>query len=183
MQLRIAATDRAKRPVIIYRHSALIRLTHWVGVVCVTLLLLSGLQIFNAHPALYLGQVSDFGHPIASIGAGQKDALQIGITKIFDYSFNTTGFLGLSGPSSDDQHAFPSWLALPGYQDLAAGRRWHFFFAWLLLVDALTYLIYSIVSGHLWRNLVPSVATASRRKLNPRPLALAFSTRRRGQPL
>jgi thiosulfate reductase cytochrome b subunit len=157
VQLRIAATDRAKRPVIIYRHSALIRLTHWVGVVCVTLLLLSGLQIFNAHPALYLGQVSDFGHPIASIGAGQKDARQIGITKIFGYSFNTTGFLGLSGPSSDDQHAFPSWLTLPGYQDLAAGRRWHFFFAWLLLVDALTYLIYSIVSGHLWRNLVPSV--------------------------
>jgi thiosulfate reductase cytochrome b subunit len=97
-----------------------------VGVVCVTLLLLSGLQIFNAHPALYLGQVSDFGHPIASIGAGQKDARQIGITKIFGYSFNTTGFLGLSGPSSDDQHAFPSWLTLPGYQDLAAGRRWHF---------------------------------------------------------
>jgi hypothetical protein len=52
----------------------MIRPTHWVGVVCVTLLLLSGLQILNAHPALYLGQASDFAQPIASIGAAQQDA-------------------------------------------------------------------------------------------------------------
>jgi thiosulfate reductase cytochrome b subunit len=133
----------------------MIRLTHWVGVICVTLLLLSGLQIFNAHPALYLGQASDFGQPIASIGAGQKGTRQIGITRVFGYSFDTTGFLGLSGPSND-QHAFPSWLTLPGYQDLATGRRWHFFFAWLLVLDGLIYLIYGIVSGHMWRDLVPS---------------------------
>ena len=43
---------------LVYRHSAVIRLTHWVAVLCVTLLFLSGLQIFNAHPALYLGQAS-----------------------------------------------------------------------------------------------------------------------------
>ena len=79
-------TDRAKRPGIVYRHSAMIRLTHWVGVVCVTLLLLSGLQIFNAHPALYLGQASDFAQPIASIGAAQQDARRIGVTRIFGHS-------------------------------------------------------------------------------------------------
>jgi thiosulfate reductase cytochrome b subunit len=155
-QVKTVVTNHAKRPVIVYRHAAMIRLTHWVGVVCVTLLLLSGLQIFNAHPALYLGQASDFRQPIASIGAGEKDTRQIGATKIFEYSFNTTGFLGLSGSSNDDQRAFPAWLTLPGYQDLAAGRRWHFFFAWLLFLDALIYLIYSIVSGHVWRDLVPS---------------------------
>jgi thiosulfate reductase cytochrome b subunit len=149
-------TDRAKRPEIVYRHSAMIRLTHWVGVVCVTLLLLSGLQIFNAHPALYLGQASDFTQSIASIGAAQKDTRLIGVTRIFGHSFDTTGVLGLSGPTNEEQHAFPSWLTLPGYRDLAAGRRWHFFFAWLLVLDGLTYLVYSIVSGHLWRELIPS---------------------------
>jgi len=149
-------TDRAKRPEIVYRHSAMIRLTHWVGVVCVTLLLLSGLQIFNAHPALYLGQASDFTQPIASIGAAQKDTRLIGVTRIFGHSFDTTGVLGLSGPTNEEQPAFPSWLTLPGYRDLAAGRRWHFFFAWLLVFDGLTYLVYSIVSGHLWRELIPS---------------------------
>jgi thiosulfate reductase cytochrome b subunit len=149
-------TDRAKRPEIVYRHSAMIRLTHWVGVVCVTLLLLSGLQIFNAHPALYLGQASDFTQPIASIGAAQKDTRLIGVTRIFGHSFDTTGVLGLSGPTNEEQPAFPSWLTLPGYRDLAAGRRWHFFFAWLLVLDGLTYLVYSVVSGHLWRELIPS---------------------------
>jgi thiosulfate reductase cytochrome b subunit len=107
----------------------MIRLTHWVGVVCVILLLLSGLQIFNAHPALYLGQASDFAQPIASIGAAQQDARLIGMTRIFGHSFDTTGILGLSGPTNEEQHAFPSWLTLPGNQDLATGRRWHFFFA------------------------------------------------------
>jgi thiosulfate reductase cytochrome b subunit len=149
-------TDRAKRPEIVYRHSAMIRLTHWVGVVCVILLLLSGLQIFNAHPALYLGQASDFTQSIASIGAAQKDTRLIGVTRIFGHSFDTTGVLGLSGPTNEEQPAFPSWLTLPGYRDLAAGRRWHFFFAWLLVLDGLTYLVYSIVSGHLWRELIPS---------------------------
>jgi hypothetical protein len=81
-------TDRAKRPEIVYRHPAMIRLTHWLGVVCVTLLLLSGLQIFNAHSALYLGQASDFARPIVSIGAAQKDARLIGVTKIFEYSYH-----------------------------------------------------------------------------------------------
>ncbi len=134
----------------------MIRLTHWVGVVCVTLLLLSGLQIFNAHPALYVGQASNFARPIVSIGAEQKNARFVGVTKILGYSFDTTGFLGLSGPANDSQHAFPSWLTLPGYQDLATGRRWHFFFAWLLVIDGLIYLTYGIVSGHVWRDLIPS---------------------------
>ena len=28
---------------------------------------------------------------------------------------------------------FPSWITIPSYQDLATGRRWHFFFAWLFV--------------------------------------------------
>ena len=155
-QLRTAVTDHARPPAIVYRHSAMIRLTHWVGVVCVTLLLLSGLQIFNAHPALYVGQASNFARPIVSIGAEQKNARFVGVTKILGYSFDTTGFLGLSGPANDSQHAFPSWLTLPAYQDLAIGRRWHFFFAWLLVIDGLVYLTYGIVSGHVWRDLIPT---------------------------
>jgi thiosulfate reductase cytochrome b subunit len=119
-------------------------------------MLMSGLQIFNAHPALYLGQASDFAHPIASIQAAQDGGRRIGVTLIFGHSINTTGVLGLSGKSDDDEHAFPSWLTLPGYQDLATGRRWHFFFGWLLVFDGLIYLIYSLACGHVWRDLIPS---------------------------
>ena len=40
---------------VIYRHGIVVRVTHWINVLCATLLLLSGLQIFNYHPALYWG--------------------------------------------------------------------------------------------------------------------------------
>ncbi|MGB8867786.1 MAG: cytochrome b/b6 domain-containing protein [Rhodomicrobium sp.] len=141
---------------VVYRHRLVVRATHWVGVLCIAILLMSGLQIFNAHPALYTGQASDFAHPVASIGTEQRNGREIGSTDVLGHKFNTTGFLGLSGAHNDDEHAFPAWLTLPGYQDLALGRRWHFFFAWLLVFDGLFYLIYSLASGHLWRDLIPS---------------------------
>ena len=36
------------------------------------------------------------------------------------------------------------------------GRRWHFFFAWLFVVNGLLYLAYSIASRHLSRDLAPT---------------------------
>ena len=147
----------AARSSLAYRHSVIVRLTHWIGVVCVMILLMSGLQIFNAHPALYIGRASDFAHPVMAIGAAREGDHELGVTMIFGRSFNTTGILGLSGASNRDQHAFPAWSILPSHQDLATGRRWHFFFAWLLVFDGLIYLIYSLALGHLWGDLVPSV--------------------------
>ena len=35
-----------------YRHTLPVRLMHWINVVALTVLMMSGLQIFNAHPAL-----------------------------------------------------------------------------------------------------------------------------------
>jgi thiosulfate reductase cytochrome b subunit len=54
------------RPV--YRHHLWVRITHWINVVCMTILLMSGLQIFNAHPALYWGNASSFNSPLVAIG-------------------------------------------------------------------------------------------------------------------
>ena len=51
---------------------------------------------------------------------------------------------------------FPSWITLPSYRDLATGRRWHFFFAWLFVLNGLAYLAYSLLSGHVRRDLAPS---------------------------
>ena len=53
---------------LVYRHRLWVRLTHWINVVCMTVLLMSGLQIFNAHPALYWGHASNFDHPLIAIG-------------------------------------------------------------------------------------------------------------------
>jgi thiosulfate reductase cytochrome b subunit len=140
----------------IYRHSLLVRVTHWINVLCLTMLLMSGLQIFNAHPALYWGPASDFDRPIVAILAQERDGKRIGTTGVFGHTFNTTGVLGLSGPRSDPQErAFPTWITLPGYQDLATGRRWHFFFAWILVINGLVY-VGSGLWGHFWRDLAPS---------------------------
>jgi len=154
-------TENAEKPrVYFYRHSIFVRVTHWVNVLSMTLLLMSGLQIFNAHPALYIGSISDFENPVLAIGAMRGDNTSpVGITQIFGKTFDTTGVLGLSKSSIGRwvPRAFPSWATVPGYQDLATGRRWHFFFAWVFVINGLVYLGYTIASGH-WRQLVPTGA-------------------------
>jgi thiosulfate reductase cytochrome b subunit len=45
---------------LIKRQKLATRITHWIWAICLFFLLLSGLQIFNAHPALYLGDQSGF---------------------------------------------------------------------------------------------------------------------------
>jgi thiosulfate reductase cytochrome b subunit len=52
--------------------------------------------------------------------------------------------------------AFPSWITVPSYQDLATGRRWHFFFAWLLVINGLVYLVWGFVARHFARDLLPT---------------------------
>jgi thiosulfate reductase cytochrome b subunit len=143
----------------IYRHSALVRLTHWINAVCLAGLLMSGLQIFNAHPALYWGKASDFDRPLLSIRAEHDEDQEpvSGITAILGREFDTTGVLGLSaGPDGEyAEVAFPGWITVPAYRDLATGRRWHFFFAWLLVLNGAAYLISGFFSGHFRRDLVP----------------------------
>ena len=159
--MSVSATEMSVRPrrIFIYRHSVLTRITHWINVLCILVLVMSGLQIFNAHPALYFGHQSDFANPAASLRAVVgPDGQPMGVTRIGNASFNTTGFLGLSAGADGEPRArgFPSWLTLPSYQDLATGRRWHFFFAWLFVINGLAYLIYSLASGHLSKDLAPS---------------------------
>jgi Ni/Fe-hydrogenase b-type cytochrome subunit len=145
-----------------YRHRLPVRIMHWINVLCLTVLFMSGLSIFNAHPALYWGNSSYDGHPalleIGSMEAPDKAGAQArGILRIGEHAFDTTGILGVSrGPDGAlNQHAFPSWMTIPGYYSLAHARQWHFFFAWLLVLNGLAYVLYAILSGHLKRDLAP----------------------------
>jgi thiosulfate reductase cytochrome b subunit len=120
---------------------------------------MSGLQIFNAHAHLYLGSKSDPANEVLSMRAVQNpDGTSAGLTTIGNLTFDTTGILGLSRGSSGQLEArgFPSWITLPSYRDLATGRLWHFFFAWLFVLNGLAYLAYSLLSGHLRHDLVPT---------------------------
>ncbi|MDQ3039861.1 MAG: cytochrome b/b6 domain-containing protein, partial [Pseudomonadota bacterium] len=48
----------------ILRHRWPLRWMHWINLLCMVILVGSGLQIFNAHPALYWGEVSTFDDPV-----------------------------------------------------------------------------------------------------------------------
>lgn len=148
----------------IHRHSAVVRVTHWINVVCLALLLMSGLQIFNAHPALYWGEDSDFERPLVSIyWASGPDGRPTGITNILGRRFDTTGVLGWSWINGRPvQRAFPAWLTIPSAQDLATGRVWHLFFAWLFAINGLVYIGHSIVTGRFRRDLLPTRAELGR---------------------
>ena len=156
---------------LIFRHSAVVRVCHWINAICFVFLLMSGMQIFNADPALTWGQKTNFDKPSFSLTAREDDNGDptAGLTTIFGHSFDTTGLLGASRDENGDLDArgFPSWATLPADQDLAMGRRWHFFFAWILVLNGLVYVAYLIGRRHI-RDLWPSLADL---KALPRSIA------------
>jgi len=146
---------------LIYRHTLPIRIMHWINVIALTLMLFSGLQIFNAHPNLYWGNRSDQGKEWLSLRAQQDAAGNlVGITRIGQHQVTTTGVLGVSKGSDGTPVArgFPSWLTVPSAGWLAMGRRWHFFFAWVFVLNGLCYIGYSLARKHLQRDIWPTRA-------------------------
>ncbi|RUP07703.1 cytochrome b/b6 domain-containing protein [Hyphomicrobium sp.] len=144
---------------LIYRQSVVTRITHWTWAVCLFFLLLSGLQIFNAHPTLYVGNESGFGYDNAVLSMRAVDTPQgpEGRTNILGHEFNTTGVFGLSGPADNLKvRGIPSALTIPSYRDLGTGRVVHFFFAWLLVATLLVWLLASFFNGHLRRDIAPT---------------------------
>jgi thiosulfate reductase cytochrome b subunit len=150
------------RRVVVLRHRLAVRVMHWINVVALTVLLLSGLGIFNAFSQLHWAR-SSYGTrpPILNIEAlEQEDGRLVGVTRLFGHEFVTTGVLGVSSGVDGEPaaRAFPSWLTLPGGQWLAMSRSWHFFFAWVFVINGLCYLGYTLASGHLRRDLWPTRA-------------------------
>lgn len=147
------AETSAKPPLagrLVYRHNRITRVTHWISALALIILFMSGLQIFNAHPHLYWGSTSDPDKAFFSIGASQNDDDTRGFINFYGRKIDTTGFLGVQqGVFGPFARAFPSWLTVPGYYSLAAGRRWHFFFGWLFAISGVVYVIYNLAVGHI----------------------------------
>jgi len=160
--------ERSKpEKVLIRRHTVVTRLTHWLNVLAVSLLLMSGLQIFNAHPALYWGQKSTFADPWLSMKKVEIADTPRGITTLGGMTFDTTGLFGWSGKEGmREQRGFPSWATIPSYRSLTDGRRWHFFFAWLFVINGLVYWLWGLIGGHIRRDMLPT-----RDQLEPRHIA------------
>lgn len=143
-----------------YRHRAPVRLAHWVNALCILFLLGSGLNIFNAHPRLYWGRYGADSDPaFLSIGAYNTPQGVRGITEIGHTDFNTTGVLGWSKVHGTyAARAWPDWLTIPSFQDLADARHWHFLFAWILVLNGAFYVIWSVATRHLQKDIWPTGA-------------------------
>lgn len=142
---------------LVYRQSIFTRVTHWVWAVALFFLLLTGLQIFNAHPALYIGEESGFGYDnaVLRMQAGNTPEGPRGFTTILGQKFDTTGLFAMSGGEARPQYrGFPAWMTIPSFQDLATGRVVHFFFAWILVGALAIWLPASLANGHFWRDIV-----------------------------
>jgi thiosulfate reductase cytochrome b subunit len=164
-----AGATPARREVV-YRHSLVVRLTHWINLLCLTLLLMSGLAVFNVHPQLYWGHYGYPGVPTVLAITGRYDPetqQPVGLTRIGDsYTIETTGLLGVTYDSDGQPRpgAFPQWATLGA--DLALARDWHFLMAWLFVINGTIYLLFGLFSGHFRRDLAPSAD-----QLRPRHLA------------
>lgn len=108
------------------RHSALVRVTHWLTVISFVALLVTGLEIVVSHPRFYWGETGNVNmKPLFSIPIpSSRDTVP-------------TGY----GYVMPDQNGWSRYL--------------HFEAAWLLLLAGLVYVIASLLNGHFRRNLVP----------------------------
>src|ERR1700730_16934854 len=114
------------------RHSAVVRVTHWITTLCFLALLVSGVEILMSHPRFYWGEAGNvltpplFKLPIPASRATVP-----------------TGY----GYVLPDQNGWSRYL--------------HFQSAWVAVFTGLLYVIFSFFSGHLRRDLLPRRADRS----------------------
>lgn len=153
------AASAASPSYLYYRYTLPVRIMHWTNVISLTILLMTGLMIFNAYPELHWGKSSYNGKPaLLEITARASGEGMVGVTRVFGREFDTTGLLGVSKNAEGgvSEVAFPHWLTIPSYYSLADARAWHFLFAWVFVLNGVAYVIYSMASRHLRRDLLPT---------------------------
>jgi thiosulfate reductase cytochrome b subunit len=108
------------------RHSAFVRVTHWITTLCFIALLVSGVEIVISHPRFYWGETgNDLTTPLFQLPIPSSRALV------------PTGY----GYVLQDQNGW--------------SRALHFQGAWVLVFSGLLYTILTLVTGHLRKDLLP----------------------------
>ena len=118
------------------RHSALVRVTHWLTTLAFLALLLTGGEIVLSHPRFYWGETGNI---------------------------NMKPWLNLHLPSSRDTVPTGYGFVLPDQNGWS--RYLHFQAAWLAIATGLLYVLWGLFNGHFRRNLVPAPADRSLRRI------------------
>ena len=146
---------------LVERHRLSTRLWHWLNVVTLAVMMMSGLMIFNAHPRLYWGQFGANADPAwFEIGSTETS----GFVVAGPLRVETNGVLGrwTDQDGQMQRRAFPHWITIPSRYNLADARLWHLAFAWVLGVSLLIYMMASLWNRHFQRDL-----TISRAEIRP----------------
>ena len=119
--VRVRTSDAAPR------HSALVRVTHWITTLCFVALLVSGIEIVISHPRFYWGEAGNVLTP-------PLFALPIPASR----ATVPTGY----GYVLPDQNGW--------------SRSLHFQSAWAAVLTGGLYLVYGLFSGHFRKHLIPA---------------------------
>ena len=114
------------------RHSALVRLTHWIIALCFFALLVSGIEIVISHPRFYWGETG---------------------------TVLTTPLFQLPIPSSRKLVPTGYSYVLPDQNGWS--RALHFEAAWIAVLTGLLYVISGLLAGHFRKDLLPTKADLS----------------------
>jgi methionine sulfoxide reductase catalytic subunit len=111
-------------------------LAHYINLLFIGLVIRSGLQIAGAHPRLYWNDGCD-------PDSAWLNLVRKKVPKDRVYT------------SMDDEVPVPTWLALPGKDNLGLGRHWHFFSIIFWVLNGVVYVVLLFVTGE-WVSLIPT---------------------------
>ncbi|MGA9304935.1 MAG: cytochrome b/b6 domain-containing protein [Candidatus Sulfotelmatobacter sp.] len=118
------------------RHTAIVRVTHWLTTVAFLALLVTGGEIVLSHPRFYWGETGNV---------------------------NMRPWLNLHLPSSRDTVPTGYGYVLPDQNGWS--RYLHFEAAWVAVAIGLLYVLWGLFNGHFRRNVLPAVSDLSARQL------------------